>query len=115
LQHEVDIVVVGAGLAGLTTAWLLSKAGLEVRVLEARDRVGGRLYGYKAGERCIQLGGRWTGPGQSAVKSLASELDIEVISNLSFGGRANPGRGSEFENSAREIDELARSVPLDKP
>jgi monoamine oxidase len=41
MKKQVDIVVVGAGLAGLTTAWLLSQAGLTVRVLEARERVGG--------------------------------------------------------------------------
>ena len=117
MKEQVDIVVVGAGLAGLTTAWLLSQAGLTVRVLEARERVGGRLYGYHVGERCIQLGGRWTGPGQKAVKELAAKLNIPVVANLSFANRGNEAepRAAAIENAARAIDQLARSVPLDKP
>ena len=41
---EVDLAVIGAGLSGLRTAMLLQKIGFEVRVVEGRNRVGGRVF-----------------------------------------------------------------------
>ncbi|MGC1802041.1 MAG: FAD-dependent oxidoreductase, partial [Solirubrobacterales bacterium] len=49
--HDCDVLVVGAGLAGLTAARELAGAGLDVRVLEARDRVGGRTLSQSVGDR----------------------------------------------------------------
>jgi monoamine oxidase len=59
-----DVAVVGAGLAGLTAAWRLAQAGWTVRVLEAQDRVVGRIDGFDVGRRTVQLDGRWIGTGQ---------------------------------------------------
>jgi monoamine oxidase len=62
-RKSVDVVIVGAGLAGLTAAWLLEQAGLDVHVLEARNRVGGRtLNHHLGGGRVIEVGGQWLGP-----------------------------------------------------
>ncbi|MGE5858844.1 MAG: FAD-dependent oxidoreductase [Solirubrobacterales bacterium] len=49
-MHDCDVVVVGAGLAGLTAARELTGAGLDVRVLEARDRVGGRSLSQRVAQ-----------------------------------------------------------------
>ena len=50
MNAEADVVVVGAGLAGLTAARDLAAAGRSVIVLEARDRVGGRVLGRPIGD-----------------------------------------------------------------
>ena len=116
MEDRVDVVVIGAGLAGLTSAWRLTQAGVNVRVVEARDRVGGRLHGYEVDGRPVQLGGRWTGPGQDAVKSLAAELGIGVVQNLSLGDRAMQGEDWEgLDSLARTLDLMAKAVPLESP
>jgi monoamine oxidase len=55
--HGVRVVVLGAGIAGLVSAWELGKAGYEVTVLEARDRVGGRNWSIRSGTRVEFLDG----------------------------------------------------------
>lgn len=57
--EEVDVVIVGAGLAGVTAARELGYAGLKVKVLEARDRVGGRIWTINEFGKKIELGGNW--------------------------------------------------------
>jgi monoamine oxidase len=67
-EFDTEVVVVRAGLAGLSAAWRLVREGLDVRVLEARDRVGGRIQSRQATEETIlDLGGQWIGPGQHHV------------------------------------------------
>lgn len=68
----VDVIVVGAGLAGLRAARDLQQAGLSATVLEARDRVGGRGYTTELGGRLVELGGSWFTPEHTEVRA---ELD----------------------------------------
>jgi monoamine oxidase len=80
-MQDCDVVVVGAGLAGLTAARELSGAGMEVRVLEARDRVGGRTLNHSVGpgeDDVVELGGQWVGPTQHEILALARELGIDT-------------------------------------
>src|SRR5262249_44574202 len=64
-RRRADVIVVGAGLAGLTAARELLRAGRSVLVLEARRRVGGRTLNHKIGGGNIaEVGGEWVGPTQ---------------------------------------------------
>jgi len=74
-----DVAVVGAGLAGLVAASDLVAAGREVLVLEARDRVGGRLLNVAIGGEPNELGGEWIAPYQSELHALLAELGIELF------------------------------------
>ena len=80
-----DVVIVGAGAAGLTAANDLRKAGLSVAVLEARDRVGGRLWTDVIDGAMLEIGGQWVSPDQHALIDTVAELGLETFSRYREG------------------------------
>lgn len=82
-MHEV--VVVGAGLAGLTAACRLVQRGRDVVVLEAQDRVGGRTSAEAVHGASVDVGGQWIGPGQRRMVALAAELDLATFPTFDTG------------------------------
>src|SRR5579862_5475214 len=74
-----DVAVLGAGLAGLSAARDLERSGADVIVLEARDRVGGRVEAVTLPDgRAIQAGGEVFGPGHAAYGELVEELGLAI-------------------------------------
>lgn len=74
-----DVAVIGAGLAGLVAAHDLADRGGDVVVLEARERVGGRLLNDTLpGGEPIEVGGQWVGPGQDRILSLIKSLNLRT-------------------------------------
>lgn len=73
------VVIVGAGIAGLTAGWRLRQAGVPVRILEAQDRIGGRIWsirGHFAGGQVAELGGELVDTGHTRILALAEELGV---------------------------------------
>jgi monoamine oxidase len=115
-MHDCDVVVVGAGLAGLTAARELSAAGFDVRVLEARDRVGGRTLSQTVGEHpedLIELGGQWVGPTQHEVLSLAQDFRIGTYPTHSVGRNLFEDQRGKLKRYRGTIPLLAPHVMLD--
>lgn len=127
-----DVVVVGAGFAGLTAARELTRLGHNVLILEGRDRVGGRSdTGHVAGIP-VDMGGTFVGPTQDAVLELAAELGIETIPTYNEGanliqwrGMVRPYRGTiprlslggllDIGRVRWRFERVARKVPLAEP
>ena len=82
---ERDVVIVGAGASGLTAATELRKAGLSVAVLEARDRVGGRLWTDDVDGVTLEIGGQWVSPDQDALIATLDELGLETYERYRDG------------------------------
>ncbi|UXA19411.1 flavin monoamine oxidase family protein [Mycobacterium sp. SMC-4] len=128
----VDVVVVGAGFAGLTAARELTRLGHDVIVLEGRDRVGGRSYTVELAGVAVDLGATFVGPTQDAVLTLAAELGCEPIATFGRGknlirwrGRVRSYRSTIPRLSVLELldvsriqwrfERLCRKVPVSQP
>jgi monoamine oxidase len=134
---KADVAIVGAGLAGLTAARNLVKAGHSVVVLEARDRVGGRTFNHKLPDgQAVEAGGEFVGPTQTRVLALAKSVGIGTFKTYNQGenvyihdgvrstypsvpGIPNPPEDDKvFKDSIAllgPIDALAKSVGVKAP
>jgi putrescine oxidase len=94
-DEEHDVVVIGAGATGLTAATDLVAGGLDVVVLEARDRVGGRLWTDHIDGQLYELGGQWVSPDQTALIRTLEELGLETYSRYRDGDSVYIGASGE--------------------
>jgi monoamine oxidase len=93
-MRDTDVVVVGAGLAGLQAARACVAAGKSVVVLEARDRVGGRTLNEDiGGGNVVEVGGQWAGPTQYRVLEVAAELGVDTFPTYVAGENVVEWRG----------------------
>ncbi len=78
-----EIIVLGAGFAGLAAAHFLSSRNIKVTVLEAQKRIGGRVHSFHLpGENLvIELGAEWVGDSHSRIKELCSQFNLELFNN----------------------------------
>ena len=77
--HRCEAVVIGAGLAGLKAAVHLKDAGVDVRVVEAQDRVGGRVRSMRELGGNVEAGGTYIGAGYRRVVAAASRHDVKLV------------------------------------
>ena len=132
-RRHADVAVVGAGLAGLTAARRLVRARRSVVVLEARDRVGGRILNHSiGGGEVAALGGEFVGPTQDHILALARAMGVRTFKTYNEGSNVdvvggvrelypastgiptNPDFTKDLPNLL-SLDTLAREVPVDAP
>lgn len=132
-QLRCDVLVVGAGFAGLSAARELHRRGVDVLVVEARPRVGGRVWSETlSGGLVIDHGGQWIGPGQDHLQSLADECGVATFPTFTTGlgvelrqgvrrtytglvPTSDPAAAAEGVEAIFDLDLLAGQVPLDAP
>src|SRR5580692_4582503 len=77
-MQDADVIVLGAGIAGLTSARTLAERGLRVLVLEARDRVGGRVFSVPAQQQTVELGAEFVHGRPPELWALITESNAET-------------------------------------
>jgi monoamine oxidase len=131
--READVCIVGAGLAGLTAARRLSQAGRSVVVLEARDRVGGRIWTQtSAGGVPVDMGAAFIGPDHDQLRGLIKEVGVTTFPTYVEGDYilANAGRVQRYRGNIPRLNPvallsagqaiarmnaMAKKVPLEAP
>jgi monoamine oxidase len=132
-SHEADVIVVGAGLSGMIAARAVLAAGLTVLVLEADERVGGRILTEEVLPGVpVELGAQWIGDTHERMFALAAELGVETYPQFDQGATSYDLAGSgvlrenefqarfalelqELELVLRRLDVLAATVPVEAP
>ena len=132
LPDAVDIVVVGAGISGLTAARNLVEAGKDVLVVEADDRVGGRVLNHTLSDgSVIESGGAFVGPTQTRILALSEELGVKTFKEHVDGKNVYSAKGMRFKHTGmvppdpliladaailqKRIDGMSKQVPVDAP
>jgi monoamine oxidase len=130
---DADVCVIGAGYAGLTAARRLTQSGKSVVVLEARDRVGGRIWTHPLPDGTpVDRGGAWLGPKHDRIFGLASEVGVSTYKTWVKGAHLliDHGRARRYTGlipkisplaiitlalAQARLNRMARQLPVDAP
>lgn len=128
-----DVVIIGAGLSGLTAARRLTDRGFDVVVVEAKDRVGGRVHRKEMSPgKFLDIGGRFVGPGQDDLLRIAAEVGVETAPFFhdgrcvwNFDGQRwetdgdgplrDPASREQYDAARAELERLAFTLPAGSP
>lgn len=127
-----DFIIVGAGYAGLTAAHQFLKAGKTVKILEARERIGGRVYTQQFDGFYLDMGGTWVGPTQDKIYGLIREFGLQTFptydegkSTLVMNGKTKNYKGLipplpitsllSLDGAIKKITKLSKTVNLQEP
>ncbi|HEY7947505.1 MAG TPA: flavin monoamine oxidase family protein [Acidimicrobiales bacterium] len=132
-DRDCEALVIGAGYAGLSAARVLARAGVDVLVLEARDRVGGRVWTTStATGATVDHGGQWIGPGQDQLQKLADECGAQTFPTFTTGEgvewragtratyaglvpTSDPAAAADGIEAIFELDLASAAIPLEAP
>lgn len=114
-----EVLVVGAGLAGIYAAWQLERAGHDVQVLEARERVGGRTWSHRLSNgEVVERGSEFIMPTDHLLRQVSAELELPLIPHgivfsrrwSSLGTRHTP---SELLSATKALKDAIKRMGLE--
>ena len=117
-QQKVDVIIIGAGLAGLAAALNLKKRNISFKIVEAGNRVGGRVFSHKINDDLvIELGGEWIGDSHTSMQQLCEDFGLELLDNrfeshLIYKEKYyQPGQWNYTEEWTAKFDKIIEAYP----
>lgn len=116
-RRQKNCVIIGAGFAGLAAAYKLQNAGWDITILEARDRIGGRVFSHRMPQNkdlICELGAEWVGESHERIKALCYDFKISLQRHqfedylLQDGRVSRPGAWG-FSEQAKQAFEKAKA------
>lgn len=113
-----EVIIIGAGFAGLSAAYQLKKKNIPFTILEARNRIAGRVFSMQASDDpllTIELGAEWVGDSHEKLIALCDEFHLELFNNqfethLLYQGRYSPANQWDYsENWNKKFDSLLKN------
>ncbi|XP_018428122.1 PREDICTED: amine oxidase [flavin-containing] A-like [Nanorana parkeri] len=134
MRDAYDVIVIGGGISGLSAAKLLKESGVNVVVLEAQNRVGGRTHTIRNKEvQYVDVGGAYVGPTQNRLLRMAKELGVQTYKVYLNGHLIQRSKGKsyrfqgafppaynplvylDYNNFMRTMDQWGTQIPADSP
>ena len=110
-----DALVIGGGIAGLTAARRLTEAGLRVTLLEARDRLGGRIYTRHGPDFPVELGAEFVHGRPEEIFALAGEAGVAIVPVEGQYRRKINGDWADAGRLMSKVEKLFDHMPEDEP
>jgi len=115
MKNKADVLVIGGGAAGLAAAGELTRAGLRTTLLEARDRLGGRIFTRKHSDYPVELGAEFVHGRPEEIFGLAAAAAVPIMPGEGHFRRKSNGAWAEAGHLMEEVEALFAKIPGDEP
>src|SRR5689334_15253435 len=115
MKNATDVLVIGGGIAGLAATRQLSRTGLKLTLLEARERLGGRIYTQHTPEYPVELGAEFVHGRPEEILGLAAEAAAPIVPVEGQFRRKVNGSWADAGRLMAKVEQLFESMPTSEP
>lgn len=118
LKRKSNVLILGAGLAGLGAAMKLKEMGASYTILEGRNRIGGRVFSHQIDPQqqlSVELGAEWIGESHTEMRELCERMGLEVLDHrfdtaLLLGGTYSPANEWAYSDAYTKLEEQLKAA-----